>query len=95
VGVTAKDAANTSTETLAVSGLNSGTYRVEVVRASTDRGTDPVRGEIAMTLPGGEVRRVPFTVTGPRADVGTLRVFFTSHLEPVNQFGGGWRRSTF
>jgi hypothetical protein len=95
VGVTAKDAANTSTETLAVSGLNSGTYRIEVVRASTDRGTDPVRGEIAMTLPGGEVRRVPFTVTGPRADVGTLRVFFTSHLEPVNQFGGGWRRSTF
>jgi len=96
IGVTAKDAASSSTETLAVSGLQSGTYRLEVVRASTDRGTDPIRGEVAMTLPGGEVRRIPFTVSGPRTDVGTVRVFFTSRLVPVNQFGGGgWRRSTF
>jgi hypothetical protein len=98
IGVTAKDASSTNTETVAFSGLSSGTHRIEIVRASSDHGTDPVRGELTLTLPGGEVRRVPFTLTGQRTDVGTLRVFFSSRLVPVNSFGGGggWRGpSTF
>ena len=36
-----------------------------------------------------ETRRVPFNLTGARAEVGTVRVFFTSRLVPVQ--GVGWR----
>ena len=65
---------------------------VEIARAR-DGGTTPVSGEVAFTLPGGEVRKVPFTLGTNRAEVGTLRVFFTSRLVPLDGFGGGggWR----
>ncbi|MFO0552534.1 MAG: VIT domain-containing protein [Polyangiaceae bacterium] len=97
VTVTAKDASSTLGETLAVSNLNAGNFTIEIVRAATDRSTQPISGEVTMQLPGGETRRVPFTLSGARTDIGTVRVFFTSRLVPVNGGGGGggWRgRST-
>jgi len=94
VSVSAKDASSSSTETLAISGLGSGTFAVEIVRANKDSSNTPVRGELLFTLPGGEVRKVPFTLTGARQSVGSMKVFFTSRLVPANDpsfGGGGWR----
>jgi len=88
VRVGVQDATSQRTETVAFSNLAAGSYTVEVARAS-DRSTQPVSGELAMTLPGGEIRRVPFSITGGRAEVGTVKVFFTSRLVPVDSFGGG------
>jgi hypothetical protein len=61
------------------------------VRATGDSSTVPVSGEVTLTLPGGETRRVPFQLAGPRTELGTLRVFFTSRLVPLNGGGGGWQ----
>ena len=93
VSVSAKDAASTSTETLALSGLGSGTFAVEIVRASSINANTPVQGELTFTMPGGDTRKVPFTLTGARQSVGSMKVFFTSRLVPANDFsgGGGWR----
>ncbi len=88
VNVSAKDASGTSGETLAISNLASGNYTLEVVRARGSSGSlTPVTGEILLTMPGGETRKVPFTLNAARGEVGTVRVFFTSRLVPVE---GGW-----
>ncbi len=92
VSVSSTDATSTRTETLGVSGLNAGNFVVEVVRAS--QSSSPVTGEVTFTLPGGESRRVTFTLTGNRIEVGSMRVFFTSRLVPLDGSfggGGGWR----
>ncbi len=94
IGVSAQNAASTTTETIAVSGLGNGTLALEVVRASADGVRGPITGELTITLPGGQVRKQPFTITGNRAEVGSVRVFFESRLVPVDQFGGGWRGPT-
>lgn len=91
VSVSAKDATSTSSETLAVLGLASGNMMLEVVRAKTDRSNVPVTGELTLTLPGGEVRKVPFVLTNQRLELGSVRVFFTSRLVPITGGGGGWR----
>ncbi len=88
--VSATDATSAQRESLGLAGLGLGQYVVEIVRASGDGSTIPVSGEVTMTLPGGETRRVPFTLNGPRTEVGTLRVFFTSRLVPLDG-GGGWQ----
>lgn len=88
-GVTAKDVTSTRTETLALSDMSRGNYVIEVSRANAGDNS-PVRGDITIKLPGGETRKIPFTLTDARAEVGSLRVFFTSRLVPVNG-GGGWR----
>jgi hypothetical protein len=87
VGVSASDAVSSRTETLGVSGLSAGNFVVEVVRASQSS-NQPVTGELSMVMPGGETRKVPFTLTGNRVEVGSMRVFFTARLVPLN--GGGW-----
>ncbi len=89
--VRAKDATSTSTETLSLSGMPSGNFMVEVVRAKSSASSGPITGELTFTLPGGETRKVPFTVTNQRAEVGSLRVFFTSRLVPLSGGPGGWR----
>ncbi len=96
IGVTAKDAGSTSTETIAVSGLQNGNLALEVVRAGADGSKVPVTGELTITLPGGQTRKVPFTLTNNRVEVGSVRVFFESRLVPIDQFGGGggWRGPT-
>lgn len=92
---TARDVTSQRNETLAVSALPQGNYVVEISRAgggSADTASS-IRGEVTLRL-GGDVRKIPFTLSGPRAEVGTVRVFFTSRLVPVDfGFGdnGGWR----
>ena len=65
-------------------GLPQGNYVVEISRASggTDAASSPIRGEVTLRL-GGEVRKVPFTLSGARAEVGTVRVSFTARLVPI------------
>lgn len=89
---TARDVTSQRNETLAVSALPQGNYVVEISRAAA-AGADTassIRGEVTLRL-GGDVRKLPFTLAGPRAEVGTLRVFFTSRLVPVDFGFGGWR----
>lgn len=89
VSVSSKDASSFSGESLGFTNLASGNYTLEVVRAKSSSGTlPPVSGEITLTLPGGEPRKIPFTLNAARGQVGTVRVFFTSRLVPVS--GGGW-----
>jgi hypothetical protein len=89
VNVTAKDATSFSGETVAFSNLAAGSYTLEVVRSRTTVGSQqPVSGEVTLLLPGGESRKIPFTLNAGRGEVGSLRVFFTSRLVPVNDFGG-------
>ncbi len=88
---TARDVTSQRNETLAVSALPQGNYVVEISRAAST-GADAaasIRGEVTLRL-GGDVRKIPFSLVGPRAEVGTVRVFFTSRLVPVD-FGFGWR----
>lgn len=91
VTVTALNATSSRTESLGFLGLGSGTYVVEVTRAAGADTNEVVRGELTLRLPGGGTRKVPFVLTGARAEVGTLRVFFESKLVPVDGGFGGWR----
>jgi vault protein inter-alpha-trypsin-like protein/FecR-like protein/VWA domain-containing protein len=89
---TARDVTSQRNETLAISALPQGNYVVEISRAG-GQGADTassIRGEVTLRL-GGDVRKLPFTLAGPRAEVGTVRVFFTSRLVPVDFGFGGWR----
>jgi len=88
--LSAHDVTSTRGETLEIAGLPQGNYVVEISRAAGRDAGDTVRGEVALRL-NGETRKVPFVLTGARAELGTVRVFFTSHLEPVDTLGGGWR----
>jgi hypothetical protein len=80
--VIARDVASPRAETLELVGLPQGNYVLEITRAAGRDSGDTARGEVTLRL-NGEVRRVPFTLTGARAELGTIRVFFTSHLEPI------------
>ncbi|WP_437732845.1 VIT domain-containing protein [Sorangium sp. So ce1335] len=89
VGVRSRDATSTRAESLALRNLPRGSYVVEIARASTGDGASPpgapgvVRGELTLRL-AGETRNVPFTLEGARREIGTVRVFFTSRLVPVD-----------
>lgn len=80
--VSSRDATSTRSETLGLTNALSGSYVVEIARASGADANIPVRGEITLKL-AGETRKVPFLLTGQRAEVGTMRVFFTSRLVPL------------
>jgi ferric-dicitrate binding protein FerR (iron transport regulator) len=86
---TARDVTSQRNETLAVSALPQGNYVVEISRVGGGNADtiSSIRGEVTLRL-GGDVRKIPFTLSGPRAEVGTVRVFFTSRLVPVD-FGFG------
>ncbi|WP_437712500.1 VIT domain-containing protein [Sorangium sp. So ce448] len=93
VGVRSRDATSTRSESLALRSLAKGSYVVEIARASAEEGAGaaspgarapgPVRGELTLRL-AGETRKVPFTLDGARLELGTVRVFFTSRLVPVD-----------
>lgn len=92
--VSARDTTSARNEALGVLGLPRGNYVIEISRASgsASAGAAPaatVRGELTLKLVG-QTRRIPFTLTGGRVELGTMRVFFTSRLVPVEGFGG-WR----
>jgi hypothetical protein len=92
--LTARDVTSTHGETLELAGLPQGNYVLEVSRAAGRDTGDPARGEVTLRL-NGEVKKVPFVLTGARAELGTVRVFFTSHLEPIGGGGGAWNRPVF
>ncbi|WP_437588701.1 VIT domain-containing protein [Sorangium sp. So ce1000] len=95
VGVRSRDATSPRSESLALRSLPKGSYVVEIARASAVDGAGasttgagagalgPVRGELTLRL-AGETRKVPFTLEGARLELGTVRVFFTSRLVPVD-----------
>ncbi len=86
-----RDATSPRTETLGLLGMPQGSYVVEVSRAAggTDANSSPIRGEVTLRL-NGEARKIPFTLSGARAEVGTVRVSFTARLVPV-EGDFGWR----
>jgi len=90
--ISALNATSSRSESLGFLGLGSGSYIIEVTRAagSDANPNDVVRGEVTVRLPGSGTRKVPFTLTGARATVGTVRVFFESKLVPVTGGFGGW-----
>lgn len=90
VSVTARDVMSPRSESLGLVNLPSGNYVVEISRASGGDVGDVARGEVTLRLPGGETRKVPFQLTGARAEVGTVRVFFTSRLVPVSSWDFGF-----
>jgi hypothetical protein len=87
--VSASDVSSTHAETLELAGLPQGNYLLELTRASGHDTGDIARGEITLRL-AGEARKIPFTLTSARAELGTVRVFFTSRLEPLDG-SGSWR----
>ncbi len=80
--VSSRDATSTRTETVGLNNALSGSYVIEIARANGADANIPVRGELTLKL-AGETRKVPFLLTGARAEVGTMRVFFTSRLVPL------------
>jgi hypothetical protein len=84
--VTARDVTSTRSETLSIAELGRGSYVLEVALAGGDEAARAsaanTRGDVTVRLPGGETRKVPFTLSGSRVEVGTLRIFFTSRLVP-------------
>ena len=89
--VSARDVTSSAREQLAVANLPAGSYVVEVSRAAGGDSGAPVRGDVTLKL-GKETRKVAFNLTSARAEVGTVRVFFTSRLVPADQVGVGWKR---
>lgn len=97
--ISASDVTSLSTESLGLLGSPAGEYAIEVVRADpqgpevTGVSQPPVSGELTVRA-AGTVRKIPFTLVGDRAVVGTMRVSFRSQLVPVRGrgWGGGWRR---
>jgi ferric-dicitrate binding protein FerR (iron transport regulator) len=88
--VSSRDATSSRSETLALTNLPSGSYVVEISRASGVDANAFAQGTVTLRLVN-ETRRIPFTLSGPRAEIGTARIFFTSRLVPATSFGGGWR----
>jgi tetratricopeptide (TPR) repeat protein len=88
-GVTSRDATSSRSEAIALSNLPAGSYVVEISRASGADASAFAQGTVTLRLVN-ETRRIPFTLSGPRAEIGTARVFFTSRLVPVDGFGR-WR----
>ncbi|HSN98795.1 MAG TPA: hypothetical protein VLS89_10940, partial [Candidatus Nanopelagicales bacterium] len=85
VTVSAQDATSTRREAIALLGMPRGNYVVEVSRAAgRDTSGEVIRGELTLKL-AGETRKIPFTLTGPRAELGSMKVFFTSRLVPANE----------
>ncbi len=80
--VSSRDVTSTRSESLGLTNALSGSYVIEIARASGADANIPVRGELTLKL-AGETRKVPFLLTGARAEVGTMRVFFTSRLVPL------------
>jgi hypothetical protein len=75
---------STHDESLGLTNLPQGNYVIEVSRSTGGDVGEVVRGDVTIRMPGGESRKVPFTLTGARAEVGTVKVFFTARLVPVN-----------
>jgi hypothetical protein len=97
VTISAQDATSARREAIGLVNLPKGQYVVEISRAAGgSAASDVVRGDLTLKLVN-ETRKIPFTLTGPRVELGTVKVFFTSRLVPVDGRGGwgidgGWGR---
>jgi hypothetical protein len=70
-------------ETLALSSSDAGSFLVEIVRASSAEASTPVSGTVTMKA-FGQTQVVPFTLTGPRAQVGRVDVRWDAELVPLD-----------
>ncbi|MCU0691889.1 MAG: VWA domain-containing protein, partial [Polyangiaceae bacterium] len=85
--VTVRDATAVRRESLAVFNAPRGEYFVELTRASRESSDAPVRGTLTVQA-AGSTRTVPFVLSAARTQVGTVRIFYTSRLEPVRSLRG-------
>jgi hypothetical protein len=81
---TSRGASSRRSETLAVQNAPAGDYIVEVSRADRDS-SEPIRGSLIIRAVG-TTRTIPFVLTADRVEIGTVKVFYTSHLVPVNNW---------
>jgi tetratricopeptide (TPR) repeat protein len=77
--ISARDAASSSSEGLALRGAAPGEYVVEITRGA---GTGTARGELTLNV-AGNVRRIAFNLDGDRKTVALLRVSMQSRLVPL------------
>jgi hypothetical protein len=82
-GISVRDATSTRSETLAISNLPAGNYVIEIARASDEGAGSFNQGDVTIRLVN-DTRKLPFTLSGPRAELGTARLFFTSRLVPAD-----------
>jgi tetratricopeptide (TPR) repeat protein len=81
--VTARDATGRRSEAIAVMNAPAGEYVIEITRAE---GIDvPVRGELRVQAVGSR-RTIPFVLAGKRTEAGSIKVYFTSRLVPLNSW---------
>jgi VWA domain-containing protein/FecR-like protein/vault protein inter-alpha-trypsin-like protein len=80
--VTSRDVRGRHAEAVAFSSLPQGEYVLEVSHADPSALTAPVHGVLTVRAVN-ETRQVPFTLVGPRAEAGRVRVFFESKLVPL------------
>jgi hypothetical protein len=79
--VSAQDVTSPRGEKVAWSNLGTGSYVLEVVRTRAGE-TAAVRGTVTVRVVG-ETRSVPFVLSGARAELGKLEVFYSSRLVPA------------
>ncbi|HEU4408030.1 MAG TPA: VIT domain-containing protein [Polyangiaceae bacterium] len=80
--VTSRDVRGRHAEAVAFAGLPQGEYVLEVSHADPAAGSLPVHGILTVRAVN-ETRQIPFTLAGPRAEAGRVRVFFEAKLVPL------------
>ncbi len=80
--VTSRDVRGRRAEGLGFAGLAQGEYVLEVSHADPAAAAGPVHGVVTVRAVN-ETKQLPFTLVGPRAEVGRVRVFFESKLVPL------------
>ena len=77
--IIARDVASESEEGLSLTSAKPGDYALEIVRSSGGAGS----GELTVTAAGGVIRRIPFSLDGPRTRLGWVRIRMRSKLVPL------------
>ena len=80
---TARDATSTRSESVGFTNLGTGSYLVEITRAKALSDVSTVQGTLTIRAVG-ETRKIPFTLTGSRAEVGRVQIQYVSRLVPVD-----------
>ncbi len=78
--ISARDAASTAGEGLALSNAPAGEYLIELVRRSASEGS--ARGELTLSV-AGTTRRVPFVLDSNRQTIALARISLRSELVPL------------
>jgi hypothetical protein len=80
--VFSKDVKSLQTETVGFLNLAAGSYIIEVSRTNGSENQAPITGELTITV-AGATRKIPFTITNSRVELGRATVFWTSRLVPM------------